>query len=68
MIIEVTVERFLKPGDLGAHPGAGHLRQHVRVAFAGNQRCPTSLSSKPTVRDCPLRHFRNRCRRSVNSP
>ena len=38
MIIEVTVERFLKAGDLGAHPGAGHLRQHVRVAFAGDQR------------------------------
>ena len=38
MIIEVNVERFLKPGDLGAHPGAGHLRQHVRVAFAGDQR------------------------------
>jgi len=28
----VSVERFLKAGDLGTHPGAGHLRQHCRPA------------------------------------
>ena len=42
--------------------------QQVPAKFVAPMRFPTSPSSRPTVRVCPLRHFRNRCRRSVNSP
>ena len=38
MIVEVPVERLLEPADLGPHPGACQLRQHLRITFTGDQR------------------------------
>ncbi len=34
---EPAEERLLQVADLGTHPGPGHLRQHRRVTFAGDQ-------------------------------
>ena len=38
VIGEVAGERFLQCGDLAAHRGPCHLRQHPRVTLAGDQR------------------------------
>jgi hypothetical protein len=38
MIGEVPVEGLLQPIDLAAHPCPCQLGQHLRVAFAGDQR------------------------------
>jgi hypothetical protein len=35
---EVPGERLLQPVDLGAHPAAGQLCEHLRVVLAGDQR------------------------------
>ena len=38
MISEVPVEGLFKPIDLAAHPCPRQLREHLRVAFASDQR------------------------------
>ena len=39
MIGEESGERLLQRGDLAAHRGPRHLRQHRGVTLAGDQRC-----------------------------
>ncbi len=41
MVIEVAGERLRQLRDLDPHPGPGHLREHLRVAFPGRST-PTS--------------------------
>ena len=38
MVIEAALQRQAQLGNLGAHPSPGHLRQHVDVGLAGDQR------------------------------
>ncbi len=38
MIVEVPVERLFEAADLGPHPRPRELREHLGVAFTGDQR------------------------------
>jgi hypothetical protein len=38
VLTEVSSQRLHQLGDLGTHPGPGHLGQHVHVTFTLDQR------------------------------
>ena len=47
VVTEVTGQGLAEPGELGAHRSTGHLRQHLDVTLAGDQRLQHLPSRDP---------------------